>query len=329
METDSNMPLVSVVMPMRNAQAYVRDALLSVLQETEVALEVVVVDDGSTDRSRAEVEALADPRVRMVAGPCRGVSASINTGLKEARGDIVMQCDADDLYAADRIRKQVLWLEQNPAYDALCGAFSTIDTKGRLVGRLGFRAHSVAEDIDEQLRQGIARTSLCTFALRRRVLDVVGLHREFFETSSDIDFQLRMGDKCHVRYVPENTYFYRLHGSSITHTQGNARRMFFERMAHEFQEQRHARGTDELDEGRPPVVPELHQDDPHEVAVHIQGMLIGEAWRELAAGNRRCAAGKAWRALCANPSSLGTWKSALVLALRLLRPGAGQRNAAS
>ena len=311
--------LVSVVMPMRNAEPYVQQALASVLKETTVPLEVVVVDDGSTDRSRAIVQGLGDSRVRIVDGPCRGFPASMNTGLAAARGDIIMQCDADDLYPPERIRDQVAWLQAHPEHDAVCGPFSTIDSGGRAVADFGAGANRVAVvEIDSELRNGTTRTSLCTFAIRREALALTGWHREFFETSSDIDLQLRLGESCRVAFLPQNTYFYRLHDASITHTQGSARRVFFEAMSVEFQRQRFATGTDDLLAGEPPLPPIGQRDAPDRAAPQIQGMLLGEAWRNLAKGDRLGAAKKGLRALATDPSSVATWISAVKLSLRLL-----------
>src|SRR5689334_7451045 len=108
------MQLVSVVMPMRNAQRFVVESLRSLLaqagQGETFELDVVVVDDGSTDRSADVVRALNDPRVRIVPGPQRGISAAFNAGLAAARGQILARCDADDLYPPDRLDWQVRWL---------------------------------------------------------------------------------------------------------------------------------------------------------------------------------------------------------------------------
>jgi glycosyltransferase involved in cell wall biosynthesis len=307
---------------MRNAESFVLQALASVLQETHIALEVVVVDDGSTDRSRAVVESIGDPRIRIVDGPCRGVAASTNAGLTAARGDILMQCDADDLYPPERIREQVEWLQAHPEHDAVCGAFSTIDLSGRAVADFsaGDEAGGVHE-IAAELCRATTRTSLCTYALRRAALAAAGMHREYFETSSDIDLQLRLGEVCRVAFLPRNTYYYRLHDASITHTQGSTRRLFYENAAREFQRQRLATGQDDLSAGRPPLPPGTHRDTPGRAALQIQGMLLGEAWRSLHRGDRSAAAKQAWRAVVAHPSSLATWVSAAKLAIRLLVPG--------
>ncbi len=119
-------PLVSVIVPMRNAERHVRDTLVSILRERQTSIEVVVVDDCSTDASLERVREISDARVRVLQGPGRGVAACVNAGLDAARGAILMRCDADDLYPEGRIDQQVRWLQEHPHFDAVCGAFSTL-----------------------------------------------------------------------------------------------------------------------------------------------------------------------------------------------------------
>src|SRR5487761_2384299 len=128
--------LVSVIIPMYNAERYISKTIASVLRETEIPLELIVVNDKSTDKSLARVLDFSDKRLRVVDGPGRGAPAAMNFGFAETRGAIVMHCDADDLYPANRVRRQVAWLEANPGYAAIAGSFSTIDSEGRSVSEL-------------------------------------------------------------------------------------------------------------------------------------------------------------------------------------------------
>jgi glycosyltransferase involved in cell wall biosynthesis len=300
-------PAVSVVVPMLNAQAYVEQALHSILAEREIDLEVVVVDDGSTDRSRELVQSIGDHRVRIIDGPRRGISASLNAGLKAAAGDILMRCDADDLYPHGRIRRQFAWLRDHPEHDAVCGAFSTIDTAGHVVAEVGKRNGPDHELIDAELSRGMTRTHLCTFAIRRRVFDRIGTFREYFETAEDLDFQLRMGEVFKVCYVPVDDYFYRLHDESITHSRSSVRRQFFDRAAVQFQEQRLLAGNDALDLGHPPVPPSPSETGPRSALLHVHGMLVGQSWRDLDNGQVRSGVGRAWRAVKTHPLHLRGW----------------------
>lgn len=79
-------PLVSVIVPMYNAEAYITSALTSILRETAVSLEVIVVNDRSSDRSLEQVLAIQDPRLRVVNGAKAGISTTMNLGLAAARG---------------------------------------------------------------------------------------------------------------------------------------------------------------------------------------------------------------------------------------------------
>ena len=320
---------VSVVMPMRNAEAYVQDALQSILQEHGIEFEVVVVDDGSSDRSRALVIAMADSRVRIIDGPCRGFAASLNTGLRAARGHAVVQCDADDRLPIGRLPRQWAWLMAHPEHAAVCAAFSTMDAKGRPIADMGERIGRTEQDIQTELSAGVTRTSLCTYMLRREVFDKIGYLREYFETSPDIDFQLRLGEQLRIGYAPFNSYYYRLHDESITHSQASVRRIFFEQTCHIFQQQRLSRGSDDLFDGTPPTPPQNAGHAAPGADNQIQGMLVGEAWRTFTAGRTTAALGLAWRAISKNPRAMSAWRALLLIALRGLHRAVVGTNAKS
>src|SRR3954471_22430128 len=149
-------PLVSVVVPMHNAEPYVAATLKSILSDTSTPLEVVVVNDRSADASLARVNEIGDSRVRVIDGPGRGIAACLNTGLAAARGDIIMRCDADDLFTEQRIARQVELLAARPDIASVCGAFSTIDERGRHVSDLPCGDTTV--EITDELRAGKVRT---------------------------------------------------------------------------------------------------------------------------------------------------------------------------
>jgi hypothetical protein len=88
---------VSVVMPARNAAPFVGEAVASVLAQTVADLELVVVDDASTDATASIARSFGDPRVRVIDGPARGVAAARNAGIAAAASDWIAFCDADDV----------------------------------------------------------------------------------------------------------------------------------------------------------------------------------------------------------------------------------------
>jgi glycosyltransferase involved in cell wall biosynthesis len=312
-------PRVSVLVPMYNAESFIVATMASVLQEKDVPIEVVIINDKSTDQSLEKVLKIHDERIRIVDGPGAGISACMNVGLAMAKGDIIMRCDADDHYPAGRIREQVDWLDANPEYAAVCGRFSTMDNSARLV--TGMATGETIEDITGELNAGKTRTHLCSYALRRDALNNVGGFRPYFVTAEDIDFQLRLGEVAKVMYLPHSFYLYRLHDASITHTQGNMKRVFFENAARLFQSQRKASGEDDLQRGCPPKPPEVHSDKTGIAAQQLQGILTGAAWHEHAAGNRIKAVGLGYRALRLSPSDMGLWRSLLALLVKPVKKG--------
>ena len=308
------MPLISVIIPMKNAEPYVREAIESVLRQAEVELEVVVIDDGSTDRSAEIVRATGDPRVRIIPGPQQGIAAAFNAGLAAAQGTYLARCDADDRYPTDRLAWQVAWLDAHPDFVAICGAFASMNEKGRIVTE---RVVGDAAEVTEELRNGVGRSHLCSYAMRTDVVRRIGGCRTWFTMSEDADLQYRLAEAGRVWYEPRVSYLYRLHDASITHSRRETERLFFQRVALEFQQQRRATGKDDLERGNPPQVPATVDGvaaEPTRSAYHIQGLLLGDAWSQHRAGQKRRAVWTGLRACLASPTRLAAWKGLAALA---------------
>jgi glycosyltransferase involved in cell wall biosynthesis len=312
------MPRVSVLMPLKNAAAYVRDAVGSILSQDFEDLEVVVSDDGSTDESRVELAKIRDARLRVVDGPCRGVAAAWNAAYAAASGAIIMQCDSDDLYPPGRIGRQVALLERLPAYGSVCASFSSIDRAGRPLADFR-RADQPASEITDELLGGVTRTHLNTFAIRREALVALGGKREYFESAEDIDLQLRLAEVCRVWFEAGMEYSYRIHEASLTHSQASTRRKFFEAYARELRAQRAQAGArDDLQRGAPRPPP-VDASAPDRASVQAQSFLLGEAWRAHREGARISALRLGVRALAEHPANLAAWKSLAALALKSTR----------
>jgi len=300
---------------MRNAEAYVVSAVNSVLKQDFSDLEVIIADDGSTDGSRAKLATIKDPRLRVIAGPCRGVAAASNAALAQATGAIVMHCDADDLYPPGRIGRQVELLARLPKYGAVCASFSSIDRAGKPLADFRKPGQGAADITDELLR-GVTRTHLCTFAIRRPVLLRLQGKREYFETAEDIDLQLRLAESARIWFEPENEYAYRIHGSSLTHQQASNRRVFFESYARELRAQRAVVGArDDIERGEPRQPP-LEDSPAIDAVEQAQGFLLGEAWRAHRDGARAAALRLGLRALVANPGGAVGWRNLAALAFK-------------
>lgn len=309
---------VSILIPMRNAEAWIASTLKLCLMQKNASFEIVVVDDGSTDRSAEVVRTLDDPRIRIVPGPQKGISAAFNAGLDETRGEFVCRCDADDLYPPDRLAWQVEFLKKHPEFGAVCGHFATIDETNELI--CDHYEEFPAGEVTDIIRGGKSRSHMCAYLFRTEQLRKIGGCREWFVTSEDADLQFRLAEVTRIWFEPKRAYLYRLHSTSITHQQKAAERKFFERMAKEFQMQRAKQGQDDLQRGVPPAV----KSDPaarHPLPARqqIQDLLISKSWREHKMGAKPLALRTGWRAMKRQPGRLAGWKN--LLALMLKTPG--------
>src|SRR5688572_18703489 len=112
-------PRISVVVPAYNCAPYIRASVSSVLSQTFSDLEVIVVDDGSTDATIHELSTFSDPRLIVIRNPTnQGVSHATNTGVGRARGDYLAALAADDVWLPTKLERQVAHLESNPDLDA-------------------------------------------------------------------------------------------------------------------------------------------------------------------------------------------------------------------
>src|SRR5687768_388085 len=102
------MSLISIVIPAFNASAFIAESIASARRQTHIDLDIVVVDDGSTDDTVAIVRQLAaaEPRIRLIEADHRGVSAARNRGIAEAHSDLIATLDADDLWHPQKIERQ-------------------------------------------------------------------------------------------------------------------------------------------------------------------------------------------------------------------------------
>jgi len=141
-------PYVSVVMPVYNVALWVEPAVRSILRQTYTNLELVVVDDGSTDDTTERIVGIRDSRLRLVRTEHSGFLEALSTGIREARGEWIARMDGDDISHPYRFEKQIDLLRTNPDV-VLCGTgFGYITPRGRVVQRRSeFRSRELTPDL--------------------------------------------------------------------------------------------------------------------------------------------------------------------------------------
>ena len=117
------MPLVTVIMPVYNGEAYIREAIDSILSQTFGDFELLILNDGSSDRSAAIVKSYQDPRIRLIENPTNlGLIPTLNRGLQLARGMFIARMDCDDRSLPQRFVRQLEFLRAHPNV-GICGAW--------------------------------------------------------------------------------------------------------------------------------------------------------------------------------------------------------------
>jgi len=213
-------PNVSVIVPVYNAEPYLREAVRSLLDEKIPDLEVVIVDDGSTD---ASLETIRDLPVRVeYTGGRRGVAAARNVGLRASRGEIICFLDADDKLAPGGLRWRIEALATHPSWSAVAGIpAAVIDEGGNVIAdarHLLTPGYQCPDRIDlAYFKQGgIFPVLLWLYAFRRSVLETVGFFDEKLKIAEDCEYLFRLLDQISIPVIQKPTVFRRWHDGNVS-----------------------------------------------------------------------------------------------------------------
>ncbi|MFO0921649.1 MAG: glycosyltransferase family 2 protein [Pirellulales bacterium] len=209
------MPRVSIVVPVYNAAPFLVDAMASMVTQTMEDWEMIAVDDGSTDESPAILAWFAkiDPRIRVLRQENQGIVAALNHGCKEARAPWICRMDADDLSHPERLARQSLFAEANPACVAFGGSLVEIDPRSRPLGFRGLPTTHAA--IVERLQAGKPGLYHPTTWILKEAFDSVGGYRPEYQWVEDHDLWLRLSQIGELGNLDRTILYYRLHAGSV------------------------------------------------------------------------------------------------------------------
>lgn len=208
-------PAVTVVIPAWNASLYVRQAVESVLAQTHGDVEIVVVDDGSTDNTREVVRAVADPRVRLLTQNQEGPSAARNRGVDAARASkYIAFLDADDCWDPDKLERQTAYLDRHSECGALGSLMRYISSSGGVLGQAGEPIH--AADRERIARGELFPFQLSSLVVRRSAFEHIGGFDEALGRlgSEDLDLVARLAEIALIATMPVVLGSYRVHPAS-------------------------------------------------------------------------------------------------------------------
>jgi glycosyltransferase involved in cell wall biosynthesis len=294
----ASIPILSVLMPVYNAERYVAEAVDSILAQTFHDFEFLIINDGSTDGSGAILSRYAerDPRIRLVSRPNIGIVGTLNQLVEMARGEFLGRMDADDIALPDRFKLQVDYLRAHPECLAVGSRVLAVDAEGDPLCE--WSCEQTHEEITAELlstrgHNGIIHPAVM---MRREAVLAVGKYREFFV--EDKDLFLRLGEHGLLANLPQVLLHYRQNPSSVCNASGNHRASLDQSVHRVVLEAYERRGLDINQVRKPTSGPPRTPAETHRVF----------GWWALMAGHVRTARKHARARFCRAPLSIDSWR---------------------
>lgn len=201
------MPLVSVLIPAFNVEDYIEEAVESITNQTYKNLEIIIVDDFSTDSTYHKISQLKskDNRIKIFRNSENfKISKTLNFAFSVCTGKYIVRMDGDDISEKNRIEKKIIYLEKNKQIDLVGCSVNSINSSGKQIGSRKFS--SSQKNLDKNLR--FITPVLHIWAARRHVYESINGYREELNGAEDYDFLLRMKSSGFIYSNLEDYYGY-------------------------------------------------------------------------------------------------------------------------
>lgn len=207
-------------MSVYNAALWAGEAVESVLAQTAPDFELIVVDDGSTDRTAEVLEGFKDPRLKVIRQSRQGLTCSLNRALRLATAPLVARMDADDVARPERFARQMAFLEARPEVGLLGTGCQEISVSGEIL-------RTVIPPVDDvAIRRRLIRANPfvhATVMMRREALDAVGGYDERVPVAQDYHLWIRMSRITRMANLPEPLLRRRLTPGRVSSVRDTAR----------------------------------------------------------------------------------------------------------
>lgn len=224
--TSESTPLVSVILPSYNAAAYLSKAIESILAQSYCHLELIIINDGSSDSTAALIAQYTDPRIVVIDQPNLGLPKALNAGIQVAKGKYLARQDADDVSLPERLANQVTFMEKNPSC-ALLGTWTNIMT-AKDIGSGSLSSQPSGRQHQHPIANGALQVLLLmnnqfvhsSTMIRAACLKTIGLYSEDPEhfPPEDYDLWLRIAQQYSIANLPQVLLGYLEVPTSISRT---------------------------------------------------------------------------------------------------------------
>jgi len=210
---DGNMPpLVSVVIPVYNGSNYLVEAIDSALAQTYTNIEIIVVDDGSTDNTWEIIQSYGS-KIKGIRKPNGRVSSALNRGIMEASGKYFGWLSHDDLWLPAKLEKQVDFLKDHPEFKACYTDMYCINEEGKIIRTVKFPWYPRIEAM-RNLFQAMY-ISGCSILIEMDIFETIGVFNEVLKTTQDFEMWMRILNFYEIGHIPEYLIKNRIHPSQV------------------------------------------------------------------------------------------------------------------
>ncbi len=207
------MPTISVIVPAYNAEKTILETITSVLNQTFTDFELLVINDGSTDRTLELLSTVKDQRLKIFSYPNGGVSVARNRGITHASGEFIAVLDADDLWTVDKLELQLAALQEHPEAGLAYSWAYYMDEQGKSIQPsepVYFEGNVYAQLL---VNDFVVSCSNCL--MRRQTIDSVGEFDQEVAGAADWDYWLRVALQWPFVVVPKHQVYYRVSVGSM------------------------------------------------------------------------------------------------------------------
>ncbi|MBW3587396.1 MAG: glycosyltransferase, partial [Cyanobacteria bacterium 0813] len=214
MSMATSTPQVSVIIPAYNGDRYIAQAVESVLSQTYTNWEIIVVDDGSSDRTHQVLQPYLD-RIRYIYQENQGVAAARNRGIQESQGELIAFLDQDDFFLPDKLAAQVALFRSSDSLGIVNSGWRLVNEQGETISDIRGWEYLPKLDFKAWIVQMPVLPSAMMFS--RKWLELVGGFNSEFDSVDDADLILRLALLgCEAAWLPQVTVCYRQHDKNVS-----------------------------------------------------------------------------------------------------------------